>query len=229
LLSAVSHDLRTPLAAITGAATSLRDDTMLSTPTREELLESICEEAERMERLVGNLLEMTRLESGIALHREWVPLVEVVGSALTRLEDRLGDRHVSTSLEPDLPLVSIDPVLFEQIFVNLLENAVKYTPAGTPIEIDARRVEAGIEIEVADRGPGLPEGSEERVFEKFYRGAHVGVSGVGLGLAICLGIVQAHGGTMRALKREGGGVVFRVTLPSTGEPPTVLDAREVAG
>ena len=227
LLSAVSHDLRTPLAAITGAATSLRDDGLLAAGTRNELLESICEEAERMERLVANLLEMTRLEAGIALRREWVPLEEVVGSALTRLEQKLEGRPVSIELAPDLPLVSMDPVLFEQIFVNLLENAAKYTPPGSPLEIRARRDESGLLIEVLDRGPGLAEGAEERVFEKFYRGAHVGVAGVGLGLPICRGIARAHGGDLKALQRAGGGALFQVTLPSTGAPPVLLEGQAV--
>ncbi len=137
LLSAVSHDLRTPLAAITGAATSLRDGSaVIAAGERAELLATICEEAERLERLVGNLLDMTRLESGsVEVKREWVPLEEIVGAALTRLESALQERPITIDLPADLPLVSVDPVLLEQVFVNLLENAVKYTPAGSAIEI----------------------------------------------------------------------------------------------
>jgi two-component system, OmpR family, sensor histidine kinase KdpD len=225
LLSAVSHDLRTPLASITGAATSLRDDENLGAETREELVESIVDQAERLERLVGNLLDMTRLESGqIALRRDWVPLDEIVGSALTRLENQLGARKVTVSIAADVPLVSVDPVLFEQVFVNLLENAEKYTPAGSPIEIDARSDGERVEINVVDHGPGLPPGAETRVFEKFYRGAHVGVSGAGLGLPICKGITEAHGGTICAETRASGGAGFHITIPLGGTPPSIPPA-----
>jgi two-component system sensor histidine kinase KdpD len=223
LLSAVSHDLRTPLAVITGAATTLRDDALgVSHEQRPELIATICEEAERLERLVGNLLDMTRVDSGaLALKREWVPVEELIGAAITRLEDKLGGRALTTTLSPDLPMVSVDPVLFGQVFVNLLENVSKYTPKGSPIEISARVERGAVQIEVADRGPGIPEGASQKIFEKFYRGAHVGVSGVGLGLPICRGIVEAHGGTIEAENRAGGGSVFRVTLPMIGQAPAV--------
>lgn len=222
LLSAVSHDLRTPLASITGAATSLRDDTNLGAGTRGELVDSIVDQAERLERLVANLLDMTRLESGgIALRRDWVPLDEMVGSALTRLEARLGARTVKVSIAPDVPLVSVDPVLFEQVFVNLLENAEKYTPAGTPIEIEARSDGERVEIDIVDHGAGLPSGAEALIFEKFYRGPGVGVSGVGLGLPICKGIVEAHGGTIRAETRFNGGAAFHISIPRGGTPPSL--------
>jgi two-component system sensor histidine kinase KdpD len=221
LLSAVSHDLRTPLAAITGAATTLRDDSStLPAVERADLLEAICEEAERLERLVGNLLDMTRLESGaLQVKREWVPLEEMVGSALGRLESRLGPRPIHVALPADLPLLSVDPVLIEQILVNLLENAAKYTSTDTPIEISARSLPGGIEVEVADRGPGLPGESLERIFEKFYRGSHVGIGGVGLGLPICRGVAEAHGGTLRARNRDGGGASFVLSLPPQGSAP----------
>jgi two-component system sensor histidine kinase KdpD len=220
LLSTVSHDLRTPLASITGAATSLRDDLKLDETTRRELLQSICEETDRLERLVGNLLDMTRLEAGgLVLRREWVPVVEVIGSALTRLEGLLGDRPVLTDLPADLPLISVDPVVFEQLFVNLFENAAKYTPASSPIDVHARTEDGSVVMEVLDRGPGLPPGTLDRVFEKFYRGAHAGISGAGLGLAICRGIAEAHGGTISADNRPGGGARFRVAIPVVGSPP----------
>jgi two-component system sensor histidine kinase KdpD len=226
LLSAVSHDLRTPLAAITGAGTMLRDEATLDPTLRRELIETVCDEAERLERLVSNLLDMTRLDSGtVEPKREWVPLVEVIGSALTRLERRLGRRPIQTTLADDVPLLSIDPVLVEQLFVNLLENAAKYTPPGSPIEIRGSREGRTIVVEVADRGPGLPAGAEERVFERFFRGAHTTVRGVGLGLPISRAIAQAHGGRLAAANRPGGGTVFRLTLPlptdvppGTGEP-----------
>jgi K+-sensing histidine kinase KdpD len=225
LLSALSHDLRTPLAAITGAATTLRDESAaIDGGQRRELLETICEEADRLERLVRNLLDMTRLESGaLAVKRQWFPLEEIVGSALTRLDAQLDGRPVRTDLPADLPLVSADAVLLEQVFVNLLENAAKYTPAGSPIEIVARAPAdaSSIAIEVADRGPGLTSGDEPRLFEKFFRGRKTGAesTGAGLGLAICRGVIGAHGGTIVAANRPGGGAVFRMTLPIVGTPP----------
>jgi two-component system sensor histidine kinase KdpD len=225
LLSAVSHDLRTPLAAITGAATSLRDDSKLGAATKVELLASICDEAERLERLVANLLDMTRLETGgVALKKDWVPLEELVSSALTRLEARIGQRPVSVDLPSHLPLLSVDPVLFEQVFINLFENAAKYTPPHTRIEVRAQHQAGVITIEVSDHGPGFPPGSEHKAFDKFFRGAHVGVSGVGLGLSICRAIVEAHGGAIRASNRPEGGALFRITLPVAAQPPIVAEA-----
>ncbi len=220
LLSAVSHDLRTPLAAITGAGTMLRDGAALDPALRRDLVETICEEAERLERLVSNLLDMTRLDSGaVQPKREWVPLVEVIGGALTRLERRLAGRKVTTAIADDVPLLSIDPVLVEQLFLNLLENAAKYTPPGTEIDIHAAREGGTLVVDVGDRGPGIPPGEEERVFERFHRGSHSGVRGVGLGLPIARAIAQAHGGRLVAGNRPGGGAVFRLTLPLPAEPP----------
>jgi K+-sensing histidine kinase KdpD len=224
LLSALSHDLRTPLAAITGAATTLRDESAaIDDAQRREMLDTICEEADRLERLVRNLLDMTRLESdALAVKRQWLPLEEIVGSALTRLEPQLEGRPIRTDLPADLPLVSVDAVLLEQLFINLLENAAKYTPAGSPVEIVARANGDGsvVAIEVADRGPGIEPGDEARLFEKFVRGRQqTGSSGAGLGLAICRGVIGAHGGTIVAANRVGGGAAFRITLPIVGTPP----------
>jgi two-component system sensor histidine kinase KdpD len=230
LLSAVSHDLRTPLASITGAGTALRDDSALLSPEQHvELVETICVEAERMERLVGNVLDMVRIESGgLSPRREWVPLEELVGSALDRLSARLRGRDVKLDLPPDLPFLCVDPVLFVQVFVNLIDNALKYAPGDSPIEIAARAVDGRVEIDVADRGPGIRPGEEERVFEKFFRGDRAGTGGVGLGLPICRGIVAAHGGTIAVRPREGGGVVFRIRLPQNETPPEVHVDEEVA-
>lgn len=227
LLSTVSHDLRTPLATITGAATTLRDPTAaLSEQQRADLLESICEEADRLERLVRNLLEMTRLEAGgIELKREWLPIEEVIGAALTRLENKLAGRKVTVELPPDLPLVSVDPLLMEQVFVNLLDNADKHTPPDAPIEILAREGDGDVTVEVLDRGPGLVPGTESKVFEKFFRGPSREAFGAGLGLAICKGVVEAHGGSIVAENREGGGAVFRLRLPFSGPPPVVPSGR----
>jgi two-component system sensor histidine kinase KdpD len=230
LLSAVSHDLRTPLAAITGAATTLRDrGPMLEPVTREELLSAICEEAERLERLVGNLLDMSRLQAGVLeVKREWVPLEELVGAALSSVEDRLDERPVRVQLPPDLPLVPVDPVLVEQVFRNLLDNLLKYTPPTAAVELSARAVTGAVEVCVDDAGPGVPKESEARVFEKFYRGTHPGTSGAGLGLAICRGIVEAHGGQLRVGASPLGGARFTLTLPLVGVAPVVPQESEVS-
>jgi two-component system sensor histidine kinase KdpD len=215
LLSSVSHDLRTPLGVITGATSALLDDGgPRDERARRELVQTAHEEALRLNRLVRNLLDMTRLEAGaLRVHKELQPLEEVVGAALDRMEDRLRGRQVEIHLPADLPLVSFDPVLIEQVLINLLENATKYTPASSPIDISARAREKEVEVEVADRGPGVAHADAERIFEKFYR-AHEGEGGgVGLGLTICRGIVAAHGGRIWVEDRPGGGSVFRFTLP----------------
>lgn len=221
LLGAVSHDLRTPLGAIIGAGTALCEDRGRLLPEqRAELCDTICTEAERMERLVSNILDMVRLDSGgIVPKCEWVPLEETVGSALSRLETKLGARDIRVNLPPTLPLLSVDPVLFEQVFVNLFENVIKHCGPDSPIEIVARVEDRTFVIEIADRGPGLPVGTESQVFEKFYRGPGVRVGGVGLGLSICRGIVMAHDGAISAENRAGGGTVFRITLPVLEAPP----------
>ena len=220
LLSAVSHDLRTPLAAITGAATAIRDDSNMMEETRGELIHSICGEAERLERLVVNLLDMTRLDSGsVVLKREWVPLEELVIAAIARLESKLVGRAIDVQISPALPLLSVDPVLVEQLFLNLLENAAKYTPQGTPIDVSARVEGAEVVIDVGDRGGGFSVGSEESVFERFVTRATMGerrgqrADGVGLGLAICRAIAEAHAGTIKASNRAGGGALFTIRWP----------------
>jgi two-component system, OmpR family, sensor histidine kinase KdpD len=217
LLTSVSHDLRTPLAAITGAATTLLEARSgLDESTRTELLEAIRDETGRLNRLVQNLLQMTRLESGeLRLQREWHPLEEVIGAAL----ERFGDQPVTLSVPRDLPLVPVDDVLIEQVIVNLLDNAVKYAGRTSPIRILATATDQAVTVEVADRGPGLPADDERRVFDKFYRSAGNGAQGTGLGLAICRGIVQAHGGRIWAQNLPEGGVAFLFTLPLTGVPP----------
>ncbi len=226
LLTSVSHDLRTPLATITGAATTIIESgSRLDQQTQQELLESIRDEADRLNRLVQNLLEMTRLESGtLQLHREWHPLEEVIGAALARLSTGLGSRPVTVNIPRDLTLVPIDDVLIEQVLVNLFDNAVKYTPPDSAIRILATPTDGQVTVEVADGGPGLPRGEEDRVFEKFYRAASNDRRGAGLGLAICRGIVQAHGGRMWARNLPEGGVAFLFTLPVTGTPPASVPA-----
>jgi two-component system sensor histidine kinase KdpD len=221
LLSSVSHDIRTPLAAITGAATSLLGDS-IPEGTRRELTSTIAEEAQRLSRQVGNLLEMTRLESGpIEMKRDWHLLEESVGAALERFTGRLDGRAVTVNVA-SAPLVRYDDVLIHQVIFNLIENALEHTPAGTPIEIRAGRDGEGVWLEVADRGPGFEPGSESQVFEKFHRGSRArGARGIGLGLAICRSLVQAHGGRIAAMNRPSGGAAFRFWLPLEGDPPVV--------
>ncbi len=218
LLSAVSHDLRTPLAVITGGASTLLDSGQSLDPkTRRELLVSILDESDHLNRLVANLLDMTRLEAGaLELRKEWQSVEEIVGAALGRMSRQLQDHPVVTHLQGEMPFVPMDDLLIEQVFVNLLENAAKYAPPASPIELKAVMDEGQLVVEVADRGPGLPPDDLDRVFEKFYRSTNsAGRPGAGLGLAICRGIVELHGGTITAENRNGGGAVFRFSLPST--------------
>jgi len=222
LLSSVSHDLRTPLAAITGAvSTVLERGDRLDAATRRELLESARDEAERLNRLVQNLLQMTRLEADtLQLRTEWHPIEEVVGAALGRLARQIDGRAVVTSIPEDLPLVAIDGLLIEQALINLLDNALKYSPPGSPVGIAVARANGTIAVEVSDRGPGLTSVDAARVFEKFYRSATSGTPGAGLGLAICQAIVRAHGGEIAAGNRPDGGLAVRFTLP-VGDAPRV--------
>lgn len=225
LLSAVSHDLRTPLAGIAGAASSLAASfNELDSATRRELLETICDEAERMSRLVENLLNMTRLSGGnIEIRKQWHLIDEVLGSALTRLQRHLGERKVETIVPDDVPLGHFDDVLLEQVLVNLIENAAKYSPPDSPISIEVKNTGKGLQLTVTDCGLGLQPGDEKRVFEMFYRGAQARPDrrGTGLGLAICKAIVEAHGGTIGARSREEGGTILWFELPSDSQPPHV--------
>lgn len=220
LLSAVSHDLRTPLASITGAATSLLHQGDRFPPgTRHELLQSIAEEADRLSRLVTNLLEMTRLDSGaVVIRRDWHSLEEIVGATLHRLSGSLAGHPVTTHLPPDLPLIWVDDVLIGQVFTNLLENAIKYTPPGAAIEIRALTAGQRVQVTVRDDGPGFQDRDVDRVFEKFYRGQTQGTRGVGLGLAISQAIVAAHGGTIRATNSSPHGAAITFDLPAPESP-----------
>ena len=217
LLSAVSHDLRTPLASITGSAQVLLDapDAM----AKRELLADIRDEAQRLSRLVSNLLDITRLESGsITLNREWCPVDDVVDAAVDRMRAERPGRAVERRLPEAIVQGWMDAMLVEQALVNLLDNALKYSAPGTPVEVEARAVEGGIELVVRDRGRGLPAGDEQRIFESFHRCAEPErTEGAGLGLAVVRAIAHAHGGTASARNRPDGGAEFTLFLPA---PPT---------
>jgi two-component system sensor histidine kinase KdpD len=230
LLSSISHDLRTPLTSVAGAvSTLLTADAALDEKSRRELLETIQEESERLGRIIKNVLAMTRLESGIvALQKEWQSLEEIVGVVLNRLGPRLNEHPLILNLAANLPLIPFDGLLLEQVFMNLFENAIKYTASGTPLELSASEELYTVIVELADRGPGIPPGEEERIFEKFFRGRNAG-GGVGLGLAICRAIITAHGGRIWAENRPGGGAVFRFTLSAAGVPPLPKVEEEAKG
>jgi two-component system sensor histidine kinase KdpD len=219
LFTSISHDLKTPLASIIGAASALRQYGKDYEPAaRDELAGTIEAEAERLNRFVGNLLDMTRLEAGpVTLHPEPADLGELIGSALERTRHLLVEHMIEVLLAPDLPLVNLDVVLFEQALVNLLENAAKYAPKGTTVSMAAAREGRGVAIRVGDEGPGIPPEELERVFEKFHRLERDdrGAAGTGLGLAICRGFVEAMGGTVTAANRpDRPGAIFTIVFPA---------------
>ncbi len=215
LLTSISHDLRTPLASILGSATSL--STQLDAATRSDLVHNIRDEAERLNRFIGNLLDMTRLESGpLRLHTGAVELSDAIGSALRRSARILAGHRTQVVLEPGLPMLDLDDVLFEQVLFNLLDNASKYAPAGSLVTIKAWRDGGRVVVQVLDEGPGIPVVDLERVFDKFYRvgGADRRRAGTGLGLAICRGFIEAMHGTITAGNRtDRSGAAFTMTLP----------------
>ncbi|HEY8289699.1 MAG TPA: sensor histidine kinase KdpD [Acetobacteraceae bacterium] len=218
LLTSISHDLRTPLASILGSASSLKSQgAMLDEPTREALLSTILEEAERLNRFIGNLLDMTRLESGALKPRSSLAVLsDVVGAALQRADKVLAGHKVDVDLAADLPMLNLDMVLFEHVLFNLLDNAAKYAPAGSRIRLRARRDNAHVSLQIIDEGDGIPPDDKERIFDKFYRarGADRRRAGTGLGLAICRGFVEAMGGTITAANRsDRPGAVITIVLP----------------
>jgi two-component system sensor histidine kinase KdpD len=221
LLAALSHDLRTPLASLIGLAESLALTRPPLSGAQQESAQAIADEARRMSALVNNLLEMARIESGeVRLRRQWLPLEEVVGSALKSAQAALARHPVTVSLPPNLPLVEFDATLIERVLYNLLENAAKYTPDGTRVTVAAEVVAGNLVVSVSDDGPGIPRGQEELIFEKFTRGSRESTTpGVGLGLAISRAIVDAHRGTIRAANNPAGGARFSFTLPLGNPPP----------
>jgi two-component system sensor histidine kinase KdpD len=216
LLNSISHDLRTPLVSITGALSALKDNgEHLSSHARRELLETAGDEAERLNRFVGNLLDMTRIEAGvIRLRKEPCDIQELVGCALAAMEKRLGEREVSVALAPGLSLISLDMVLMTQVLMNLLDNANKYSPSGSVITVHATTAGNCLDLTVSDSGPGVPPSELSKLFDKFYRIAvPERIGGTGLGLSICKGIVEAHGGCISAENRASGGLIIRIQLP----------------
>ncbi|GGY62780.1 DUF4118 domain-containing protein [Pseudoduganella albidiflava] len=232
LLAALSHDLRTPLTSLVGLAESLAMSKPALSITQMDLARALQEETVRMSTLVANLLDMARIESGaVHLNLQWQALEETVGSALRASRTLLAGHRIATALPAGLPLVRYDAVLIERVLGNLLENAAKYTPAGSTITLSARVFRGSLEVTVADDGPGLPAGQEEAIFEKFTRGERESAKpGVGLGLAICRAIIEAHGGAISARRGGGGGAALVFTLP-LGTPPALpeepLDERQV--
>jgi two-component system sensor histidine kinase KdpD len=219
LLASISHDLRSPLAVIAGASSALNDPSLsFDARVRTQLIASIESKAHEMSDLISNVLDLMRFEAGhVALRRDWQSIDDLVGSALSRLEPRLADYIVEIDVPADLPEVYVDAPLITQVLTNLLENAAKHTPAGTRVSVSAGLDGEWVRIVVEDDGPGLPEGDAERLFAKFQRGRDEGnTGGAGLGLAICRAIVNAHGGTISAARRTGGGARFLFTLPKAG-------------
>ncbi len=218
LLRSVSHDLRTPLATIRAVASDLRDGVAYEEPTRIELLATVCDEAERLDRIVANLLSLSRIEAGaLDPERQAVAIDELVAERLRRLAGLFRQVRVQVELRPDLPLVDGDYTQLEQVVTNLLENASRHAPPGSIVRIGGRSLAttdggAQVEIWVADEGIGVPEWERLRVFEPFRRGE--GSRSSGVGLAICKAVIEAHGGRIRADRTPGGGATFAFTLPA---------------
>lgn len=233
LLSSVSHDLRTPLATIAGAATALQSGAALDNSTRADLTNSIVHEADRLNDLIANLMFATRLEAGgVELHREWASVEELIGTGLSRHREALRARPFTVRIPADLPMVRVDNAMLPQVIHNLVDNALRYTPADTPISVSAWTTEASIIIKVADEGPGLSDDERSRVFERFFRGRAARPtgdrSGIGLGLTICEGIVKAHNGRIWTEANSPRGVAFLFSLPIDRPQPSVpAEATEV--
>jgi two-component system sensor histidine kinase KdpD len=219
--------LRTPLTALSGLAESLCMQPGQMTPDQSAMAQAMRDQAHRTSDLVTNILDMARLQSGqVRLKRDWQALEEIVGGAIKAREGLLAAHRIVTDLPADLPLVECDALLIERVLVNLLENAAKYTPAGSTITVAARPDGATLWVEVSDDGPGLPPGKEAAVFQKFMRGAsESNIPGLGLGLAICRTIVEAHGGRITAENRPAPdtGARFRFTLPLKEAPPVAAE------
>jgi two-component system sensor histidine kinase KdpD len=216
LLNSISHDLRTPLASITGSLSALLDnDSGLDDTTHKELLETAFEETDRLNQLVGNLLDMTRMEAGaLRIFRKPCELRDVLGASLEQLKQKLGSRNIKIDIPRDFPEVPVDFSFMMKVFFNLIDNSLKYSPADTSIDIKATLLKDKVKIEVKDQGVGIPKGDLKRIFDKFYRIERPQqIMGTGLGLSICKGIIEAHGGQIAAQNNPDRGATFVVTIP----------------
>ncbi len=224
LLSSVSHDLKTPLASIAGASSSLLEATSLDEATRRMLLETVAQEAARLNRLLENVLQMSKLDAGaIQPQRQWHVVEELVGSALHRTQAELNAHQVELQVPENLPLILVDGLLVEQVLINLLENAARYTPAKTRVRVRAAVDGGQMRISVSDNGPGVRDDLKERVFDKFFRATPLadGGRGSGLGLAICRAIARIHGGDVTLSASHEGGAEFVLRLPLEKSSPQV--------
>lgn len=222
ILSSLSHDIRTPLTSLVGTADTLMLAHVLPPERQRSLLRSLREQALSIHQLVNNLLDMARLQSGsVELNLAWQPIEEVVGATLQQIRSVAETRVIEVSIERNLPPLKIDATLMERALWNLLENAVKYSPADTPIELNIRQIDGDIDIVVCDRGPGLPSEDIESLFGLFQRGqSESSVPGAGIGLAIVKSIADIHQGKLWATPRKGGGSCFHISLP-VGQPPDI--------
>ncbi len=227
LLNSISHELRTPIATIVGASTSLRDLPEFAHDLRRALIQDIQSAGNRLNRLVANLLDMSRLESGhLELKREWCDIADLVGVAVKQLEASLGGRRLTVKIDPSLPLVQMDGGLIEQVLINLIDNAINYTPVTASIAVQACEVREWLEVSVQDNGPGIPPDEIDHIFDKFFRGAGVRTGGTGLGLAISRGLVEAHNGQLIVVPVPEGGARFIMHLPVGAAPPPVREANQ---
>jgi two-component system sensor histidine kinase KdpD len=222
LLSSVSHDLRSPLASMIGSAGTLLDyDRQLPDSERRDLLEAILGEGQRLDRYIQNLLDMTRLGHGaLKLNRDWVDAGEIVAAAVARMRKLFPESRVDLQLPRETVLLHVHPALIEQALFNILENAARFSPLAEPVRVVVRAEGGRLLVDVADRGPGIPEDERERIFDMFHSVARGdrGKQGTGLGLAICRGMIGAHGGSVEALPNAGGGTTIRVSLPLPAPP-----------
>ncbi len=216
LLSSISHDLRTPLVSITGALSSLLQESSMNDSTRKEILETAYEDSDRLNRLVGNLLDMTRIEAGtLQAHLRSCELRDLLGASLQQLNDKIGKREVRIHIPHDFPEVRVDYHLMMRVFINLIDNAIKYSPPDAPIEIRSELMQNAVKVEIKDEGFGVPKEDLQRIFDKFYRAVKPNqITGTGLGLSICKGIVEAHGGYIWAQNNSDKGTTLAVVLPT---------------
>jgi two-component system, OmpR family, sensor histidine kinase KdpD len=220
LLDSISHDLRTPITSVLGVLGSLQEELGLDEASKKRLVQVAYGEAEKLNNSITNLLDSARIQSGtIGISRQPSDINDIISVTLDELGNRYGERAIKVDVAAGLPAVSVDFGLIEKVLLNLIDNAIKYSPAGSSIEISSRQVSREIEIEVADRGLGIPSQDLPYIFHRFYGIPHNGVQGTGLGLSICKGIIEAHGGRITAENRSGGGSIFRVFLPLTETVP----------